>query len=162
MDTIRPRNLVLFYDSETTGFPLFKEPSDDPRQPHLVQLGAILVDVDTREELEVVDLIIRPADWTIPDEAAAVHGITTERALAEGVPEAEALQELLRLWGAGETTPVLRVAHNEQFDARIIRIGMKRFFGEAFDGAHSALADCRACLKVYFAALDHQAQRAAA
>lgn len=31
-------------DCETTGLPLFKEPSEDPRQPHIVELAAMLID----------------------------------------------------------------------------------------------------------------------
>lgn len=34
---------VLFYDTETSGMPLFDQPSSDPRQPHIVQLAAALV-----------------------------------------------------------------------------------------------------------------------
>lgn len=212
-EPIRRLNLALIYDTETTGLPLFSEPSEDPRQPHIVQLGAILVDLDTREELDVLDVIVRPDGWEIPVEVAAIHGITTERALAEGILEIEALERLMTMWGAetlAEGGPRLRIAHNEQFDARIVRIALKRYFGDAaaddwkraqahctarittpilkipptermraarrfhhktpnlteafahffgrpFDDAHSALADCRACLAVYFAALDLQA-----
>lgn len=38
---------ALFYDTETTGLPL----SEHPDQPHIVQLAAILVDLDTRREI---------------------------------------------------------------------------------------------------------------
>lgn len=44
-------NTALFYDCETQGIPLFKEPSEHPEQPHIVQVAACLVDVDTRKTL---------------------------------------------------------------------------------------------------------------
>ncbi|WP_182340872.1 hypothetical protein [Comamonas koreensis] len=62
--------LALAYDTETTGLPLFKEPSEHPDQPHIVQLGAILVDLNTRTTIASMDVIIRPDGWTIPDEVA--------------------------------------------------------------------------------------------
>lgn len=33
-------SLVYFFDTETTGLPQFKLPSNDPSQPHLVDLAA--------------------------------------------------------------------------------------------------------------------------
>lgn len=113
---------ALFYDTETTGLPLFREPSEDPRQPHIVQLAASMVDLDTRAVLASIDLIVRPNGWEIPAEVAAIHGITTERALDEGVDEKLALNIFHQLWERCGT----RVAHNEDFDARIIRIGLLR------------------------------------
>lgn len=119
--------LALFYDTETTGLPLFKEPSEDPRQPHIVQLAALLVDLDTRQTISSMDVVIRPNGWAIPGEVAAVHGITTEHAEAVGIEEKTALGMFMALWaGPGR----LRIAHNEQFDARILRIALKRFFDE--------------------------------
>lgn len=114
--------LALFYDTETTGLPLFHEPSEDPRQPHLVQLAASLVDLDSRRVIASMDVIVRPMGWEIPAEVAAIHGITTEQAMAVGVPEPVALRMFVGLYNARK-----RVAHNEQFDARIIRIGLKRY-----------------------------------
>lgn len=113
---------ALFYDTETSGLPLFNDPSEDPRQPHIVQLGARLVDLETRKAIATIDLIIKPDGWTIPAEVAAVHGITTEHALDVGVPEDLALQMLLAMWERSDT----RVAHNITFDDRIVRIGLKR------------------------------------
>ena len=114
--------LALAYDTETTGLPLFSEPSEDPRQPHIVQLAAALVNLDTRETISSLDIIIRPDDWTIPDEVSKVHGITTEMAMDLGVPEEDALRMFMDLW-KGRT----RIAHNESFDARILRIAQHRF-----------------------------------
>ncbi len=203
---------ALFYDTETTGLPLFSQPSEDPRQPHIVQLAAILVDLDKREILQCMDVICKPDGWVIPDEVIAIHGISNERATEEGISEKLALEKFMDF----HSKCVLRIAHNESFDARIIRIAQHRFgssdmelaawktgkaectqrlatpimklpstekmkaagffknksanLGEAvqhFTGkphvnAHSALADARACLRVYFAIQDLAAQSVAA
>ena len=66
-------NLALVYDFETSGLPLFSEPSDHPNQPHVVQVGAQLVNMDTRIVVQSLDVIVRPVGWTIPDEVAQVH-----------------------------------------------------------------------------------------
>lgn len=114
---------LLFYDTETTGLPLFHEPSEDPRQPHIVQLAATLVDEVSRATIASIDLIIYPEDWDIPEEVAKIHGITTEFACSVGVPERLAIGILYRMW----QTAKYRVAHNEAFDARMVRIALKRF-----------------------------------
>lgn len=198
--------LAFFYDFETTGFPLFDQPSDDQRQPHIVQAGGALVETLTGQIIASIDLIARPDGWTIPDEAAAVHGITTQRAEQVGVSEPLIVSMMLSLW----TSADIRVGHNEPFDARIMRIGLKRFAGEntadlwkegkaectqklatpimklpptdkmlaagrrhhktanlseayefftgqPMENAHSAMADVRACMAVWFAINQGQA-----
>jgi DNA polymerase-3 subunit epsilon len=112
----------LFFDTETSGLPLYKEPSEDPRQPHIVEIAALLHN-DAGALVDQFHAIIRPDGWVIPDEVAAIHGITTERAMDEGIPEHEALRSFLALWARAD----IRVAHNESFDQRILRIGLKRF-----------------------------------
>jgi DNA polymerase-3 subunit epsilon len=193
---------ALFYDTETTGLPLFNEPSEDPRQPHIVQLAAILVDLDTRKICSSIDLTVLHDGWQSEPKALEAHGITAEYANAHGVPEWLALGLFLELW----TRAGVRIGHNEQFDARIVRIGMLRhesqidcelydwkggraectqllatpilklpptdkmravgrthhksanlreayqhFIGKELVDAHSAMADARACMDVYFA-----------
>lgn len=118
-------NLLLGYDTETTGLPLWHEPSASPGQPHIVQLAAILFDADTGHTLSTIDVTIRPEGWTIPDEVAQIHGITTERAMDVGIPESLAVEMLLEL-AKGRT----RLAHNQSFDQRIVRIACKRFFSD--------------------------------
>lgn len=120
-------NLALFYDTETTGLPDFKAPSEAAHQPHIVQLAALLVDLDTRQTIQSMDVIVRPDGWTIPDEVAAVHGITTEHAADVGIPERLAVEMFMDLWNNRN-----RVAHNEQFDARILRIALMRHQGNIF------------------------------
>lgn len=113
---------ALFYDTETQGLPLFNEPSEDPRQPHIVQIAACLVDLDKRETISSMDVIVEPDGWTIPDEVAAIHGITTEHAQAFGVSESMAVGMFMSLWERCQR----RIAHNESFDARILRIALMR------------------------------------
>lgn len=135
------QNIALFYDFETSGLPLFSEPSEDPRQPHAVQIGAQLVNLDTRIVVQSLDVIVRPVGWIIPDEVAQVHGITTEMAMDLGVPEELAIEMLLEMWNPN--APRLRIGHNEPFDARIMRIGLMRHIGEAMaDDWKAGAAQC--------------------
>ena len=142
-------NLALFYDTETTGLPDFKAPSEAAHQPHIVQLAALLVDLDTRQTIQSMDVIVRPDGWTIPDEVAAVHGITAEYAAEVGIPESLALSMFMELW-CGRS----RIAHNEQFDARIVRIALMRYRSE--DSAEiwkSGPAECTARMATPICAL---------
>lgn len=134
-------NLALFYDTETTGPPLFSEPSEDPRQPHMVQLAAALTCLDTRKVIASMDVIIRPNGWTIPDDVALVHGITTEHAMDVGIAEETALDMLLALWGESQPTQRTVIGHNESFDRRIVRIAIKRHIDPLDQGRAVPLSD---------------------
>lgn len=134
--------LALFYDNETSGLPLFEQPSEHPDQPHIVQLGARLVDLESRDVISTLDVVVRPEGWEIPAEVADVHGITTERALEVGVSESMALGMLLELWGRADE----RVGHNETFDARIVRIAQHRFDDAQLDEWKGGKASCTARL----------------
>jgi DNA polymerase-3 subunit epsilon len=108
--------MILFFDTETTGKADFKMPCDDPRQPRLVQLGAILTD-DEGKEISSVNLIVRPKDFNIPDAAASIHGITTTLANEVGVPIVRVLHVFHQLASAASAF----VAHNIDFDEFILR-----------------------------------------
>lgn len=116
-------NFLLPFDSETNGMPLWKEPSESEGQPHLVQLAALLVDANSREIKEQMDVIIRPDGWEIAQEMTDIHGITNEQAMDEGIPEPEALDMFIELYRQCS----LRISHNTTFDNRMIRIALKRF-----------------------------------
>lgn len=117
---------LLPFDTETTGLPDWKQPSDAEHQPHIVQLAAHVVDEDTRKIIQTLDVIVKPEGWTIPSETIEVHGITNEMAMDVGVPEKLALEMFLEIWRSCG----MRIAHNTTFDNRIIRIGTKRYFDD--------------------------------
>lgn len=119
-------SLVLVYDTETTGFPDFKAPSESPHQPHIVDICGLLFDADTRELVDSFEAMVRPDGWAIPPEVAAINGIDDAMATTHGIPEAEALEGFTSL----AIRAGLRVAHNESFDARILRIAHRRFSPE--------------------------------
>jgi DNA polymerase-3 subunit epsilon len=113
----------LIFDTETNGLPDFRAPSDAPHQPHICQFAALLLDDDWTERA-CVNLIVRPDGWTIPDDVAAIHGITTEIAERCGVPEDLVVRTYISMLGADNDRLV--IAHNIKFDARIMRIAMLR------------------------------------
>ena len=186
--------MKLFFDTETTGKALFKAPPEHPQQPHIVQLAAILFE-DSGEERGSLNAIIKPEGWTIPEEAAAIHGITTEIALKCGIPLMSAFSVFSNFLNLSDTL----IAHNIQFDALILSVALSRLngsgpvkcaeklkttprfctmhsttqlcklpgnygdfkwpklteahkhlFGTDVEGAHDAMADVRACARIYF------------
>jgi DNA polymerase-3 subunit epsilon len=114
---------ILAFDTETTGMPDWSQPSESPQQPHLVEIAALLYDGDA--EVDSFHTLIKPNGWAWDDdnEAFKVHGITAERCMDEGMPETSAVALFLALHARAD----MRVAHNESFDARILRIALKRY-----------------------------------
>jgi DNA polymerase-3 subunit epsilon len=190
--------VFLIFDTETTGLPDWRAPSDSDHQPHLVQLAMVLLDAEFRERASV-SLIVKPEGWKIPDEVAKIHGITTDIAERFGVPEKSAAKLYASML---YTTGAMGVGHNVKFDLRIMRIALlragytkeqldgrevqtfctmttstpivnlpptdkmkaagfnkpktpnlgeciKHFFGEDLEGAHDAMVDVRACLRLF-------------
>lgn len=115
---------ILFYDTETTGLPLWNDPSEDPRQPHIVDLAGLLF-TPHGELIETFEALVKPDGWVIPQECIDVHGITNEMAAEQGIDEAAALAQFMALYEKAGA----RGGHNEQFDARMLRIALKRFAG---------------------------------
>lgn len=201
--------LCLLIDTETTGLVKRELRSDDPAQPHLVELGAILFDADERKIRSQVSLIVRPDGWTIPDGAAEVHGIDTNTAYRCGLPMDTVIDVFASLVSGAQEI----MAYNLPFDRRIMRTAWLRtgrsrdgfdaifdwfgdgmnamkpgrcvmnactpvvnlpptekmlragfnkpktpnlteayrhFFGQPFQGAHGALADCHATLAIHW------------
>ena len=110
---------LFFFDTETTGLPrrwdLPLSPGTLTNWPRMVQLAWLLCD-DAGNEIASANRIILPQGYTIPPDASRIHGITTERALAEGIPIADALAEVQ----PQITAATVAIAHNISFDDKIL------------------------------------------
>ncbi|GAA3756193.1 exonuclease domain-containing protein [Salinactinospora qingdaonensis] len=94
------------YDCETS--------SNDPREAFLV--SAAIVD-DTGEPLT---WLVDPGEREIPQEAVAIHGISTERARAEGSPAEQALTEIADVLSAHLSAGKGLAIFNAPFDLGVL------------------------------------------
>lgn len=115
-------NLINVFDTETTGLPAWKDPSEAGHQPHIVEVASLLCDAEGNI-IDRFQAIVRPNGWEISPEMTAIHGISQEMAMDVGIPEIEALDGFLALHSRAS----IRAAHNATFDDRIIRIAMARY-----------------------------------
>lgn len=117
--------MILFFDTETTGFVQDRLPVDHPDQPYIVQLAAELTE-DDGEPVAGFSFIIDPGigEITIPAKASDVHGITDERAVALGVSSEFALGAFTHLYQRAD----LVVAHNIKFDRAVIETAISRHY----------------------------------
>src|SRR5215216_6018541 len=88
--------MKLFFDTETTGLPEYKKKHDLSVQPHVIQLAALLTD-DSGNTKGEFNTLIKPAGWTVPAEAQAVHGISQEDCERYGIEIRSALG-MFNLW----------------------------------------------------------------
>lgn len=110
----------LYYDTETTGFPAAAGAPLE-KCPFIVQLAAILVD-DEQGEVASINFIIKPDGWTIGEEVAAIHGISTEKAEKFGIPARVAMAAFSQLCRQSDQI----VAHNIAFDSKLIAYELDR------------------------------------
>lgn len=114
---------VLFFDTETTGIPerTAEWDKDYETYPHIVQLAWIFKGQEHSH-------IIRPDGWEIPQETIEIHGITNERAKAEGKPFGIVVNAFIEdCLKAG-----LICAHNIHFDTSIFKANILRDLGREY------------------------------
>jgi len=109
--------MFLIFDTETTGLPKnFNAPvSDSDNWPRLVQLAWQSHD-EKGELIEVKNYIIKPEGFEIPYGSEKIHGISTKRALAEGVDLDFVLNEFAKALESNKFV----VGHNISFDINIM------------------------------------------
>jgi DNA polymerase III epsilon subunit-like protein len=109
--------MYLFFDTETTGLPKnWKAPVTDlDNWPRMIQIAWILCDA-AGNKIETEVYIIKPEGFVIPKEASDVHGISTEKAMSDGI----ALMDVLTKFKAAVDKSDFIVAHNISFDEKIM------------------------------------------
>ena len=116
-------NDILFFDTETTGTVdkglNWWENYD--QYPHVVSLAWKFKDKEEHH-------IILPEGWRIPDEATAIHGITTEFAMENGEPFAVVAD--LFIEDCLEAS--LLCGHNIHFDTSVIKANIMRELGQTY------------------------------
>lgn len=118
--------MILFFDTETTGFFQDRLTVDDPAQPYIVQLAAQLCDEDG-EAIAGFSFIVDPGigdGIDIPARASEVHGITNERAVQFGVSPEFALSTFTHLYQRADTV----CAHNIKFDKGVMEAAIARHY----------------------------------
>jgi DNA polymerase-3 subunit epsilon len=113
--------VFLIFDTETTGKANFRLPATHPSQPRIVQLAGVLLDHNLTE-CASFSFIVKPDGWAIPDEAAAIHGITTAIAAELGI----SIEVALSVFRQFHDLASVRVAHNIDFDDLVLTADIHR------------------------------------
>lgn len=121
-DIIHPK--ILAIDVETSGLPTRKgwDVYDDYKlfesytTSRVVQLGCVLFG-QNGEVIEQKEWIVKPQGrFTIPQESADIHGISTERAEAEGIPIEVIIEDFKQLLQRADSI----IMHNALFDRHVL------------------------------------------
>ena len=100
---------IIIFDTETTGIEFGKD--------RIIELGAVSLE-NGREIACMDDLIRLPEGQRLPPFITDLTGITDAQLMAEGVDQAEAVEDFCRLFDGAER-PLL-VAYNAQFDLNFL------------------------------------------
>lgn len=132
---------ITMLDTETSGLPLWREPSDDPRQPHMLQLAALRLEWDEdlfENPTRVIEFnrFVKPEGWQVDERpigddgkptAFSIHGISNAKLNDLGRPLAEIMDE----FDAEFLAPADELyAYGAAFDRRILRIASRRRWGQ--------------------------------
>lgn len=109
--------MYLVFDTETTGLPRdWNAPiTDTDNWPRCVQLAWQVHD-EMGELVEVKNYIIKPEGYTIPYNAEKIHGISTERAMRQGMDLSFVLEEFNKSLSKAKFVQ----GHNVGFDISVM------------------------------------------
>jgi DNA polymerase-3 subunit epsilon len=113
--------MPIVIDTETNGLPDWKKPADAKGQPRLAQLAIIAIN-DQGLILDEQSFYIRPDGWKMQQAATDVNGLTTDFLREHGIP----LKSALHIYSAFIELGNFVVAHNAQYDTKVLRGEMRR------------------------------------
>ena len=114
---------ILVFDTETTGMVDWKHPENSRRQPHLVQLGILLVDTLSWEPIsQYSSLVALEPGVAMEPGALAAHGISEAMCREDGVPLPLACDVFVKAALQADRM----VAHNLGFDRIVMRAACER------------------------------------
>jgi DNA polymerase III subunit epsilon len=114
----------LFFDTETTGLPKNWKASykDLNNWPRLVQIAWIVADINGNI-IDQKNHLVKPRDFTIPEEASKIHKISTQKATEQGTE----LHIVLNEFNKYVTNTDYLIAHNLSFDINVVASELYRF-----------------------------------
>lgn len=121
---MKPLFPSLVFDFETTGLLRFDLPADDPAQPRIASIAAVmLTDVDA-EPVVKVDCMIKPDGWTMPDELVEELNTGLYQSVLEeqGIPIADAMDQFLAAMDEAEVL----TSYGITFDTKMLRGELRR------------------------------------
>lgn len=109
--------MYLIFDTETSGLPRDRNApvSDLNNWPRLVQIAWLQYDI-SEKQTSSRNYIIKPQGFTIPYDSAKIHGISTGRAINEGL----SLRTVLNEFSKAINHSSFLVSHNMRFDEKVV------------------------------------------
>lgn len=109
---VRHQRRLVGFDLETT--------SANPHEARIVTAAITSIDPADPQAARVADWLVNP-DMEIPEEAAAIHGVSTEKAIAEGVMIQEALPQIIAILEYEMSNGAVLVAMNAAYDFTVLQ-----------------------------------------
>jgi DNA polymerase-3 subunit epsilon len=136
----------LFFDIETTGLLGAKKKDIDFRKseqfPHIVQISWQLHEYGDEKytKLSDLDYIVKPDNYTIPEESSKIHGISHSEALEKGVHAPEVYKGFIHDLTKHPNT--ILVCHNIEFDVTILFYHIYKIYKKEFNGFLNRKVPC--------------------
>ena len=111
---------IIVFDTETN--------SPNPREARLVTAYLGLMNPEGEILIER-EWLIRPDGYVITEETTAIHGVSHEHALEDGVPVADFFREFIHILTTKNGTPI--AGQNLVFDLTVMDHEFRRAFGDS-------------------------------